>query len=438
MTLEMTGLQSEAIRTSIAGGRVLTAAGGFADSTLVIADGRIAAIEAAESSPANGTGNGPGKGPGPGPGRASMASLDQGGVVHWRADGLLVVPGVVDLHGDAYERQLMPRPGVAFDHAQALADTDQQLLAAGITTAYYGVTCSWEPGLRSQDAVRDFLGAWRQRCSRLASDSRLHLRHELHNLEAVEDVLAWIDEGMIDLLSFNDHLPLIRERISDPQKALKYTARAGIPREVLTRRLEAAAVRAAEIPAALGRLTTAARERGIPMASHDDPTPVARARYDALGCTICEFPVDAATAAAANALHNPVVLGAPNVVRSGSHTGRLAAAPAIRRGLCTVLASDYSFPCLLRAPFLLAAAGVLPLADAWRLVSTHPAAAVGLGDRGTLAPGRRADILLVDAGEPLYPRVVAVFIAGRLVRFAAQAGAVEGDVLNICNGSGAE
>jgi len=112
------------------------------------------------------------------------------------------------------------------------------------------------------------------------------------------------------------------------------------------------------------------------------------------------------------------VFGAPNVVRGGSHTGWTKASDMIAKGLCSILASDYYYPAPLLAAFRLAADGVLPLAQAWDLISAAPARAAGLIDRGVLAEGRRADIILVDDELPLRPRIVAVIAAGRLVHLA--------------------
>ena len=109
-----------------------------------------------------------------------------------RAD-LLVLPGIVDIHGDAFERQLQPRPGVDFPPDLALADTETQLLANGITTAFHGVTLSWEPGLRSADAWRALLAALRARP--WTCDMRVHLRWEAYNLDALDTALADIAAG---------------------------------------------------------------------------------------------------------------------------------------------------------------------------------------------------------------------------------------------------
>jgi alpha-D-ribose 1-methylphosphonate 5-triphosphate diphosphatase len=151
------------------------------------------------------------------------------------------------------------------------------------------------------------------------------------------------------------------------------------------------------------------------MLSHDDESPEMRKAFRAQGVGIAEFPVNEETAREAAEAGDFIVFGAPNVVRGGSHTGWTNAADMIAKGLCSILASDYYYPAQLLAAFRLADDGVLSLADAWNLISAAPARAAGLSDRGVLAEGRRADIILVDDGLPLRPRIVAVIAAGRLV-----------------------
>lgn len=338
------------------------------------------------------------------------------------AAGLLVLPGLVDIHGDAHERALQPRPGVGFPTAMAVRDTAQQLLAAGITTAYLGVTLSWEPGLRSLETWRRLMAALdAARPGLAAPDLRVHLRFEADNLDALEDALADIAAGRVHLLGFNDHTLPILGRMDDPQQVAKYAGRAGLPTGEYRALVERAAARRPEVPAARARLAAAARAAGIPMLSHDDATLEDRALYRGIGATICEFPMAEAVAADARSQGEAVVMGAPNVVRGGSHLGWASAAPLAERGLVTVLASDYHWPALLEAPFAMARRpGGLDLARAWALVSANPAAAAGLADRGALLPGRRGDVVVVD---PAGPQAVAVFSAGRPVHLTAEGAA---------------
>lgn len=337
------------------------------------------------------------------------------GAREWRFDGLLALPGIVDLHGDAFERQLMPRPGVFFADDLALLDTDRQLAANGVTTAFHGLTWSWEPGLRGTQRALAMADALDRLRSALACDTRLHLRWETYNLEVVADVRAWLAAGRIHLLAFNDHTPAMLARLDDATALSKYAERGGTSVAAFRDLLRRVGEHGADVPPAIEALADDARRHGIPLASHDDETPAQRDAFHALGCTLCEFPKTRATAEAARAGGDHVMMGAPNVVRGGSHLSSVAAADLIADGLCDVLTSDYYYPALLHAPFRLARDGGCDVSRYWPLVSGRPAQAARMNDRGTLAAGRRADIILVDACDALWPRVVATIVAGRIV-----------------------
>jgi alpha-D-ribose 1-methylphosphonate 5-triphosphate diphosphatase len=328
------------------------------------------------------------------------------------AAGLLVLPGIVDLHGDAFERQVQPRPGVEFPLDVALAETEAQLLTNGITTAFHAVTLSWEPGLRSLPAWSAWLDALDAHRPHARCDMRVHLRWEAFNLAALEVALADIAAGRVGLLAFNDHTPGILRKLDDAAAAAKFSERAKLSPAAFRALALAVAARAEEVPAAVARIAAAGRAAGLPMASHDDATLAERDEARARGARICEFPMNEAVAEAARAASDAIVMGAPNVLRGGSHLGWASAAEMAERGLCTVLASDYYYPALLQAPFVLERRGRMSLTQAWGLVSANPAAAAGLADRGRLVAGMRADVLLVAPGERA--RVVAVVAGGAL------------------------
>ena len=333
------------------------------------------------------------------------------------AAGLLVLPGIVDLHGDAFERQIQPRPGVAFPMRLAVAETEAQLLANGITTAFHGITLSWEPGLRGVETWVALLDALDEARPRSACDMRVHLRWEAFNLPALDLALNDIARGRVHLLAFNDHTPAILRRVGDPATAAKYSERAGMSVEGFRTLAETIPAHGAGVADAQQQIAAAARVAGLPMASHDDASVEVRDGFRRLGARICEFPMAEAVGRAALHAGDWVLMGSPNVVRGGSHLGWASAAAMAEAGICRVLTSDYFYPALTQAPFVLAARGVLSLAQAWALVSANPAEAAGLADRGTLAPGKRADIVLVEPG-PL-PRVVATIAAGRVVAATA-------------------
>lgn len=335
------------------------------------------------------------------------------------ASGLLALPGIVDLHGDAFERQLMPRPQVHFPADIALVDTDRQLVSNGVTTALHGLTWSWEPGLRGREAAVGFLETLERLRPVLACDSHVHLRHEVFNIAAAPEIEAWLAGGRIHLLAFNDHLPMFKRRAAQPSKLAQYAERAHLTLDAFTDLLDEVSAREAEVAPTNRRLAEAARKHGVPLASHDDPTPEVRRHFHALGCRLCEFPLNRETAEEGRAQGDAVIMGSPNVVRGKSHLdGGMRAADMAEAGLVDVLTSDYYYPALPQAPFRLAREGRLAFADAWRLVSTNPARVAGFADRGEIAPGRRADLILVDAADPALPRVVAAMVGGRMVHAA--------------------
>jgi alpha-D-ribose 1-methylphosphonate 5-triphosphate diphosphatase len=337
-----------------------------------------------------------------------------GGALTVDARDLLVLPGIVDLHGDAFERQMMPRPGVDFPTDVALVDSDRQAIANGITTVFHGITWSWEPGLRCGENAEKLLEAIEALRPRLAADTRFHLRHETYNLDAEEKIGQWLAAGRIDLFAFNDHMDNTAALLGKPRKRATMIERTGLSVEEFERLVERMLSRADQVPASISRLAKIARDADVRMLSHDDRTPAMRQAFRAEGVRIAEFPVNEETARDAAAAGDAIVFGAPNVVRGGSHTGWTRASDMIEKGLCSVLASDYYYPAQLLAAFRLAADGVLPLAKAWDLISAAPARAAGLADRGTLAAGQRADILLIDDAMPMRPRIVAVIADGRL------------------------
>jgi alpha-D-ribose 1-methylphosphonate 5-triphosphate diphosphatase len=240
------------------------------------------------------------------------------------------------------------------------------------------------------------------------------LRHETFNLDAESDIIAWLRAGRIDCLAFNDHMSgTIKDR-HRPDKQAKMVDRSGLSAADFAALVERTYARRELVPASIARLAAAARAAGIPALSHDDPTPAQRAWFRELGVHVSEFPTTEAAAEAAILAGEPTVFGAPNVIRGGSHTGCPSASDMVAKGHCSVLASDYYYPAMLQAPFRLASQGLAPFERLWPLVSENAAKALGLADRGELAIGKRADIVVVDAGNERQPRIVATIVKGRI------------------------
>jgi len=326
--------------------------------------------------------------------------------------GLWLLPGIVDLHGDAVERIIMPRPGVAFPLDLSLAEADRQILANGITTAFHGLTIGWEPGLRSLSTARDFVTTLAGLRPSLACDTRINFRWEVFALDEMEELIGWFADFPGAILSLNDHTTVNLGLPPAARKIQRMADRTGLTPEGCVAALKDVAHRAPEVPAAVASMVTAARAAGLTCLAHDEMTPEDRAAHRALGITVSEFPMTRATAQAARSAGEAVVFGAPNVLRGGSQNNAVDAAPAMAEGLGTVLASDYWYPAPLHAAFLLAERQAMPFAAAWDCVSANAAEAAGLTDRGRLDGGYRADIIAVC---PRSRRVRAVWVAGERV-----------------------
>lgn len=328
------------------------------------------------------------------------------------ATSCLVLPGIVDIHGDAFERQIMPRPRTMFPLDLAMAETDRQLAANGITTAYHGITVSWEPGLRSLGEALRIIAAMDALEPRQRVDHRLHIRWETFAVDEVPAVIELLSRPRQPALAFNDHTGPSMTGGRQRSKIHGSAERAMVDDETYLAMLEKKAAQTDEVDVAIAVLAKVARDSRAPMLSHDDFSPAMRASFRSRGVAVAEFPLNWETVEDAARHGDAIVLGAPNIVRGGSHNGAISALEAIKRGQCSILASDYYYPALIEAALQLVDTGILPLHHAWSLIAAAPARALGLDDRGVLEVGKRADVLIV---RPDTKQVVCTISAGRVV-----------------------
>lgn len=358
----------------------------------------------------------------------------QGEVIDAR--GLILAPALIDVHGDAFERQLMPRPGVFFPTEAAVLDTDRQLATNGIATAYHALTLGWEPGLRDVARGRAVMQAIRDLAPRLLVENRVQLRWETFAFEAL-DTIAWaLDAPLLPSVAFNDHTSMtmraydvpIQNRAFefspdftvaelDDVRMRKRTAskahRSGISEDDYIALLGKIWDRRSDVPAAIDTVAEMARAKGAPMLSHDDTRAETRAWFRHRGAHVAEFPMVLEAAEAARAHGDTIIFGAPNAARGGSHIGSLAAGDMVEAGLCDALASDYFYPAMLAAIARLDADRRADRLRLWSLVSSGPARAMNLTDRGEIALGKRADLVLVDWPDGHPPAIRGTWVAGR-------------------------
>ena len=327
--------------------------------------------------------------------------------------GFQILPGIVDLHGDGFERHLAPRRGAVMDMQDGLRATEAELAAHGITTAVLAQFFSWEGGMRGPEFGTRLVEA----VSRFSGllDLVVQIRLEMYLTEVYAQVEELIAKHDIRYLVFNDHLP--HEALSKGRKPPRLTGQAlksGRSPEAHHALLIELAGR--NVWPDLQALAARLEAQGVRLGSHDDPTPDIRARYRNLGVNVAEFPETRETAEAARSAGDPVLLGAPNVIRGGSHKGNVNATQMVADGLCNALVSDYHYPSLVGAVRRLVRDGVCDWGQAWKLVSSGPAEVLGLSDRGQLQSECRADFIVL---EPETGRVCLTVAAGEIAHLSS-------------------
>lgn len=327
--------------------------------------------------------------------------------------GLWLLPGIIDLHGDGFEHSLAPRRGMMTDLARGLDAVEAELALSGITTAWLAQFWSWEGGMRGPDFAKRLALAMSQTGHARRLDMRMQLRLEAHMIEDAEGVRALISDHLIDYVVINDHLP--HAHLAEGRRPPRLTGaalKAGRSPEAHLELMQRYAANAPKVPGFVASLVAdfAPTTR---FGAHDEPDAETRERSTRLGLGISEFPTTREAAQAARAAGAPVIMGAPNVVRGGSHDRRVSAERLIREGLVDALASDYHYPALAEAAFALSDRDVCSFEAAWSLISTRPAAMMGLKDRGRIAEGLRGDMVILD---PETRAILGCFAAGRLVQ----------------------
>jgi alpha-D-ribose 1-methylphosphonate 5-triphosphate diphosphatase len=352
---------------------------------------------------------------------ALIAEVDAGGTAvsadNWDGDYLL--PGLVELHTDNLEKHLMPRPKVNWPILPAIIAHDAQIAAAGITTVLDAISVGDidSDSMRNEtltacaEGLRDAAQA-----GILRADHYLHMRLEL----AEENLLAMFDPFLHDdrlkLVSLMDHTPGQRQWTDLKHYKTYVTGKRGWSEDKVNSMLGRLLQRQ-QVYAASNRRSIiercARRMLPVPLATHDDTT-VAHVEEGLIdGVSISEFPTTLAAAQAAREKGLGIIMGAPNMVRGGSHSGNISAAQLARADLLDVLSSDYVPASLLHAAFLLQQEG-FSLEKAIATVSRNPALMVGLVDRGEIASELRADFLRVRVVNDI-PVVLGVWKAGQQI-----------------------
>lgn len=312
--------------------------------------------------------------------------------------GDIVSPGLIELHTDNLERHIRPRPGVHWPHAAALIAHDAELASCGITTVFDAIRvgslnaqgdASW---MRYARALADELLAIREQ-DVLRISHHLHLRAEICSHTLIEELEEFGEADRVGIVSLMDHTPGQRQFADLKQYETYMRGKHGLSQETFDEHVRTRTALGEQVRDVHGAAAvTAAGRFGAALASHDDTTEDHVSQSNARGVALAEFPTTRLAAEACRDAGIAVMMGAPNLIRGASHSGNVSALDLADAGLLDILSSDYVPSALLFSAVRLGEVWG-DLARAMATVTTTPARAVGLTDRGALSVGQRADVI---------------------------------------------
>lgn len=334
------------------------------------------------------------------------------------ADNLWVMPGFIDLHSDAIEKSIQPRPRAVLPMEIALTELDKNLAACGITTMHHclSFTGREDNELRYFKRSADLVNQINALAPEMLVRTRIHARYEILESEAISLIVELMEESKLDLVSLMDHTPG-QGQFRNPDYLYEYyTKMAHLSREQVDEIVERrVSLRRHFDDGHVKELVQQCHAQSIPVASHDDDTEAKVEWVNSMGIQISEFPVTLEAAQAATSVGMNVLMGAPNIIFGRSLSDNLSGRDAVASQCCHLIGSDYSPSSLLHAVFKLNELNLGSLPELIGMISHKPARVMGQEDRlGSISEGMEADLVLVDSRGHA-PRVIQTFVAGRQV-----------------------
>lgn len=336
------------------------------------------------------------------------------------AHGGYVAPGFIDIHADYIEHIAAPRPSSLMDFRLALREAERELLTHGVTTMYhslslYKVKQSADKPIRRQENVRKFIDLIaKTHHQKHLIRHRFHARFEVDNVDSVEELKSYINEGKVDMLSFMDHTPG-QGQYRDVEGFKKMTRLYG--NDMSDEDLNTFIKKREEKPKLTANdckeIAQLAKSKNVAVASHDDDSVDKLELIKGFGTTISEFPITLEVARMAHDMGLFTIAGAPNVLLGGSHSGNLTAHEAIAEGVIDILCSDYYPAAILHAIFKLHDQYGLDLAEMFKLATINPAKAVYIDHEvGSLEKGKRGDVIIIETIDDDFPVITSCFVDG--------------------------
>ena len=334
-------------------------------------------------------------------------------------EGDFLLPGLIELHTDNLERHCVPRPSVLWPFRSAVIAHDAEIASAGITTVFDAIAVGGAMLNKDRDTVLiDAADAVRDAVTDkvLRVDHYLHMRCEVASTNVIESFNNFYEEPLVQLVSLMDHTPGERQFVDEAKLKIYYQGKYGLSDSEFDKMV----IERKELQAKYSKkhrleISSICKNIGVTTATHDDATEAHIKEAITLGATISEFPTTVAAASAANNAGMSTIMGGPNVVRGGSHSGNVSAADLSDKGLLDALSSDYVPSSLLYGAFLLSDKQGLSLPDAIATVTTNPARMANFNDRGEIKAGLRADLIQVKRCTDGTPIVRKTFKLGERV-----------------------
>lgn len=314
-----------------------------------------------------------------------------------------IAPGIVDLHSDAIEKEIEPRPGATFSIETAVAELDKKLSMAGVTTMFHAIGFEENPKKkRSIDLAREQIEEiYEANKKHLGVDNYIHARFELSSDEAVEPIKEVISKGMVKLVSLMDHSPGQGQFKSLESFKKYYGSYYGLNEDEVQSVVDKKLNKDEE---KINDLIAHSKKHNLTLLSHDDDCIQKLDGLLNLGVQISEFPLDLEVAKYAVSKGIATGMGAPNIVRGGSQSGNIAAIELVKENVCKYLCSDYHPTSMLQAVYRMKEDANLDIAKGFSMVTSTPAKYANLNDRGEIAVGKKADIIVID--DEHIPKVV--------------------------------
>ncbi len=311
--------------------------------------------------------------------------------------GFWVLPGIIDLHGDGFERQFFPRPGVSFDINDTLKIVDKELSINGITKAYLACSYSWEGRIRSPEYAKIFLENLNKYRPSMITNIDVQIRYETHLVEKVHELINLITEHELNYVVFNNHIPDAIDKIQNkPSAFATWANKMSMEKSELENIVNYRVSKENEVNNSLKILSDFLKSKNIKFGSHDDESIEDRKWFRSFGAKICEFPTTILAAKEAHVKNENVIMGAPNLVRGGSHNGNVSTLELLKLGYCNILVSDYYYPSLLQSIWYLLDQKICSIENAWALISENPAKAINIDKRGSIKVNNHADLVIIN------------------------------------------